>query len=530
MSAERTPLPTPIRPRPLKRLLQGYRGAEYIVQGFLYGFDLGYLGVPSDSVCRNNQSVRLAPAVARSKILSEVSLGRIAGPFSSPPLPNFICSPLSLREKSTPGSYRLLHNLSFPYDARAVNHNIPQDFSSLQYASVYDAIKILIRYDTCFMAKADIKEAYRLIPLAPQCYNLLGFQLEGEFFYDRCLPMGASSSCAIFEKFSDSLVFILKDVYKVKHVVKMLDDFLFIGETEYLCQYALDSFRHLCRLVGVPLAEDKTVEPSECLTFLGIQLDKRRNEASIPLSKVNAYRKEVRELRKKGSCTFKELKSLIGKLQFASAIVPSGRCFLRRLHDASGGLKDPYSQVSLTQGMKADLLVWEDFLAYFNGRALFLLASPLSSTELHMTSDSSKEGYGATFGSHFLVGLFPKLWQSFDIQTLELYPIFALVLVFGKKMANKSISIFCDNSAIVDILNKQTSKSKRIMCLLRPLILNLLCFNIRFRAIHLPGLDNTLCDSLSRQQVTPALLQANHMDPVATPIPAQFLPENWNLE
>ena len=462
--------------------------------------------------------------------MSEVRLGRIAGPFPSPPLPNFICSPLSLKEKSTPGKYRLLHNLSYPYDARSVNFNIPDEISSLQYASVYDAIKVLIRYDSCFMAKADIKEAYRLIPLAPNCYNLLGFQLEGQYFYDRCLPMGASSSCAIFEKFSDSLVYILKEVYKVKHIIKMLDDFLFIGESEILCKYALDSFRHLCKLIGVPLAEEKTVLPCTCLIFLGIQLDKDRNEASIPPDKVSAYLSEIRDLRKRSRCSYKELKSAIGKLQFASAIVPSGRCFLRRLHDATAGPKSSFSQVRISLEMKADLEVWEDFLSRFNGRALFLLDGPLTSTDLHMCSDSSKEGYGATFGPHFLVGRFPGKWRSFDIQTLELYPIFALIMVFGDQMANKAISIYCDNSAVVDILNKQTSKSGKIMSLLRPLILTLLCHNIRFKACHLPGVQNTLCDSLSRQQMTPELLLEHGMDPTPTPIPARFLPENWNLQ
>ena len=143
--------------------------------------------------------------------------------------------PFSLREKSTPGKYRLLHNLSYPYDDRAVNLNIPKEISKLSYASVSDAIKIINSLPQCYLAKADIAEAYRLVPLRPSCYNLLGFRLGGMYYFDRCLPMGASSSCSIFEKISDGLEFILKDTYKVQNVVKMLDDFLFLADTEEEC-------------------------------------------------------------------------------------------------------------------------------------------------------------------------------------------------------------------------------------------------------------------------------------------------------
>ncbi len=54
------------------------------------------------------------------KIGKEVEAGRIVGPFDEPPFENFRCSPLSLREQSTAGQYRLLHNLSYPYNERPI--------------------------------------------------------------------------------------------------------------------------------------------------------------------------------------------------------------------------------------------------------------------------------------------------------------------------------------------------------------------------------------------------------------------------
>lgn len=43
----------------------------------------------------------------------------------------------------------------------------------------------------CLMAKANIYNAFRIIA-NPADYHLLGFLLDNEFYYDRCLPMGAT--------------------------------------------------------------------------------------------------------------------------------------------------------------------------------------------------------------------------------------------------------------------------------------------------------------------------------------------------
>ena len=399
----------------------------------------------------------------------------------------------------------------------------------MQYASISDAIAIINTYGKCFMAKSDIAEAYRLVPMHPSCYNLLGFKLREEYYYDRCLPMGACSACKIFERFSSALLFILTSVYKVKHVVKLLDDFLFIGETEQQCLYALNSFKSLCALIKVPLAIKKTVEPSLNVTFLGINLDTVSGTASIPVEKINSYAVSLSKLLVRDECTLRELKSMIGKLQFTCCIITTGRCFLRRLHDKTVGKTSPSSKIILDDETKEDLKTWQLFLAKYNGRSLLAFSNVCSSSELHMFSDSSKSGYGATFGKKFLYGEFPKSWATLDIQVLELYPIFLLILIFASNLSNNHVIFHCDNIAIVHSINNQTSRNKCVMKLLRPMLLVLLKNNILFRAIHIPGVKNILCDSLSRQQVSGPLLHKFGMDPSPVPIPSKLRPPNLGL-
>ena len=59
---------------------------------------------------------------------------------------------------------------------------------------------------------------------------------------------------------------------------------------------------------------------------------------------------------------------------------------------------------------------------------------------------------------------------------------------------------FIDNRALVDIINTQTSKSKRVMALMRPFILYTLQNNIIFRARHIEGKNNEIANAISRHQ------------------------------
>ena len=207
-------------------------------------------------------------------------------------------------------------------------------------------------------------------------------------------------------------------------------------------------------------------------------------------------------------------------------IIPAGRCFLRRLHDATAGARHLLQRVKVSDVMKADLAVWDNFLSKFNGRGLMTFGDPVSSEELHLYSDSSKQGYGGVYGTHFICGVFPDNWEKYDIQVKELYPILALIVTFADEFRNRLITMHCDNIAVVHSINNLTSRNKEVMALLRPLVLHLLLFNVQFKALHIPGISNNLCDKLSRQSASASYLQARGMDPGPTQIPPFVMPSN----
>lgn len=516
-------------PNQLYHLLKGYPNKEFLYDGFSNGFLLGFIGEECAIFGSNRKSITDNLEVAQSKIDHEISLNRISGPFDSPPFDNFKISPLALRQKKEPNKFRLLHNLSYPYDSTSVNFNIHPDYATVQYDSLNSAIKIIQNHYPCYLAKTDIADAFRIIPLHASQYHLTGFKFMNKYYYDKCLPQGCSSSCFIFEQFSDSLKWILSNHYNIHNVVKVLDDFLFINNNYNESKQTITKFSQLCNNIGVPIAEHKTEGPSQCITFLGIELNTISRTAKLPKDKLIAYKEHIEDMMLKNKCTLSEMKSLIGKLQFATSVIPVGKCFLRRLHNSTIGITKPYFYIRLNNDIKEDLLIWIRFLSFYNGITIITPRESLSSNDLHMFTDSCIKGYGGTFGSDYVCGLFPESWQLYSIEFLELYPIFLLIHIFANKLSNKRVIFHCDNNSIVQIINKQSSKCKNIMFLLRPLILTMLNYNILFSAIHIPGVHNKFCDDLSRSQITLEKLQAYGMKRYATPIPNHLRPQNLKM-
>ena len=85
-------------------------------------------------------------------------------------------------------------------------------------------------------------------------------------------------------------------------------------------------------------------------------------------------------------------------------------------------------------------------------------------------------------------------------------------------MANRCVAFYTDNAAIVDIINRQTSKHQLVMILVRDLVLTSLKYNILFRARHIPGVHNSGADYISRLQVE----QFKQISPEADVLPKKF--------
>ena len=55
----------------------------------------------------------------------------------------------------------------------------------------------------------DIESAFRIIPIHPSDYWLLGMKFQDKIYFDKRLQMGASISCSTFEELSRAIQWVL---------------------------------------------------------------------------------------------------------------------------------------------------------------------------------------------------------------------------------------------------------------------------------------------------------------------------------
>ena len=389
---------------------------------------MGFEGIVESFEAPNLKSALETPKIVDRKLAKELGSKRLAGPFDNPPFAKFRTSPIGLVPKKNPGEFRLIHHLSFPKGS-SVNDGIPDYKCTVKYATIDTAIQMIKKLGQgCFLAKTDIESAFRLLPVHPSDYHLLGIKWREKYYYDLCLPMGCSSSCNLFERFSTSLEWIAKNRLNIQCVAHVLDDFLFVTKSLPEGHSALKKFKALCDILGVPLVDDKTVGPLQVLAFVGFELDTLLMEARLPQDKLVKCRDLIKVFLAKEKANLCEIQSLIGLLNFAVCVVAPGRPFLRRMINLTIGLKKPYHHRRINKEVKADLQVWLDFLTHFNGRSFFLEDKFHTSESLHLFTDSSTTiGFGVVFGSHWAYGCWDEVYKSFNIAILEFYPILLAV-------------------------------------------------------------------------------------------------------
>lgn len=479
----------------------------------------------SASAPSNLKSCDDSPDIVSQKLTKELESGRVKGPFVGPPFPELHLSPIGLVPKKLPGQFRLIHHLSYPH-GNSVNDYIDSNFSSVNYCTFDDAVQLLLDLGPgTLFSKTDIDSAFRLIPIHPDDHHLLGFKFLGHFYFDTCLPMGASSSCAIFERFSSGLQYIAKKVLKIHYMIHILDDFLILGPPESsACQNDLNKFLRLCSDVGFPNKEQKTENARTVISFMGLELDSNLMQARLPQDKLNKLQEQLSAMAKRRKVTLKELQSLLGLLNFCCQVVTPGRAFLRRLIDLTKKVSKSHHRITLNSESRKDLQAWLLFVKHFNGKNLLLHKRWVTSDTLHLHTDASGSlGYGAILHSHWFYGTWPKIWLTYDITFKELLPIVLALEIWGCNMKNQCIVLHTDNHAVVHIINKQTCKVPVVMCLVRRLVLASMKFNILLRAEHIPGKYNILPDLLSRLQIKKFQALAPHMDKTSTLIPQDLL-------
>ena len=522
---------TPVKVGRLKEYLRGFDDARFVVDGFKNGFSLGLQNNPNVK-----GSTRIFPAKTSlcNKIQDEVEKGRVIGPVTTN-IRGLMVSPVQVIPKQNSDKVRMIFNLSHP-KGTSVNDNIQQQAISVSYCSVTDVVTWILNAkarDEWFMAKADLSDAYRMVPIRKSDWKYLGMQVGKDVFIDRCLPMGAASSCCTFQRISDALTWACISSCSVHcKVFNYLDDFLIIADGRANCEQALQHFEEMCDWLGVPLSAQKTVRATLSITFLGLGIDTKHRVLFVPPQKAAKTLELLLKFLGKTCPRVREWQSILGKLSHLTHVIPAGRVHLSSVYGSLKGILSQKGTVRRCIGKEArhDLGIWKCFLQDLPPTKCFRMIDNRITGTCIYTDSSSSIGFGAILGHSWIAGVWPNdEWRHQNITLLELYPIYAAITTWRHKLDNSVVTCYTDNGALVYIINKLYTKDGVIRRLLKLLVLWCLSHNVIIRAIHVPGVENTGPDLLSRDRIEEFKLKFPLMNQQPDKILDGYKPEDINM-
>ena len=315
--------------------------SQFLIDGFKYGFSLGYAGKTNIKIRSPNLKFRGVGNKTNlwNKVMKEVKLKRYAGPFDTIPFKNYIQSPIGLVPKDNGKDVRLIFHLSYPRGSGlSVNKNMPTKLSSVKYPDFNDAIQLCLRCleirDSCNLGKSDMRSPFRNLGIKPEFWKFLVMMAENPkdgktyFFFDKCLPFGAAISCAIFQAFSDAIAHIVQ--YRTgKPLINYLDNYLFVAVLKSWCDEQIQCFLDVCKEVNFPVSMEKTEWGTTLIVFLGMLIDARNRIVSIPAQKIEKAVLLISEVlcKKNRKLTVKQLQKICGFLNFLGRAIVPGRAF-----------------------------------------------------------------------------------------------------------------------------------------------------------------------------------------------------------
>ena len=234
----------------------------------------------------NLRSALSHPTVIQEYLNNKCAAGHMAGPFPSPPLPNFVVSPLGAVPKKKSGKWQLIMYLSHPPGQQCQQRHRhsklpPPLLHSLQCHGLRHAPGPR-RSD----GEAGHQERIPTLPSLPGRPPPARHEIAGTILLHQSTSLWSVVSFLHLHCLAEAIEWIAKQE-GVTHIHHYLDDY-FLARTPGSAQCAQHLHTHtaLCGFLGVPLAEEKLEGLTTCLEYLGILLDSAFLEARLPPDKL----------------------------------------------------------------------------------------------------------------------------------------------------------------------------------------------------------------------------------------------------
>lgn len=286
-------------------------------------------------------------------------------------------------------------------------------------------------------------------------------------------------------------------------LVIYLDDMLVMNQCKTRLAEEAALIVGLLQSLGFVMNQEKSdFGPSQSMVFLGYGIDTLGLALSLPPEKKESMVSLCKKLARKGSVSLRDLASVLGKFEWASAAVPNARSRFRALQQlyieglgrAGGNLQ---LKVALGATARAELEWWAAGVPNMGGRS-FVEEVPV----VVVSSDACLTGWGAECNDVTTGGRWTKeeIVAYRHINELELLAAFNGLRAFAAHLQGATVRVRMDNTTAVSYVNRQGgSRSGPLNDLAVRIIRWAEERQLTIEAVYLPGALNFVADKESRR-------------------------------
>ncbi|KAJ5195502.1 uncharacterized protein N7498_008940 [Penicillium cinerascens] len=404
----------------------------------------------------------------------------------------------------------------------------------IEYITIDDIYEQVIQAGLgCTIIKRNIKDAFRIVPVAENNQHLLAFQWNDSTYVECCLPFGLATAPFLFNLFAEALHWILQCLLPAFYINHYLDDFIAISQSPSVSGPTGPFDRVYNRVTDylrIP-RNTKKDQQGTCITVLGIQIDSLAMEARLPPDKLCRATLDAAAALNAASLSLQQTERLTGSLAFCSRVVRIGRTRLQSLYTFQAAFPHGRSaRRRISYEVRDDLEWWRDSLSLFNG---VLLIGPCRRTITHLYTDASSIGQGLFFFSSKSTSdcwlahrhqLHPSNAASLalaqdahaHINTNEVDAFLQGFLLFSHHWRHHTLVVHMDSSTAHTGLNKGFLHGPP-NAPLKSLLILAAARDIQMVPHWLPSWENTLADALSRNNFQ----EVANLSPLAGPLGIQ---------
>ena len=348
-----------------------------------------------------------------------------------------------------------------------------------------------------WVTSIDFKDAYFHIPINSQSRKYMRFHIQGQTYQFKALPFDLSTAPMEFTVIAKEVKWLA--VRKGIRIHQYLDDWLVRATSHWVCLQHTQILVSLCRELGWLVNEEKSeLEPKQVFDFVGYQFDLKEGRVRPTTERWQTLQSKIQEILSKPVCPVRNLMSLIGLLTATEKQVHLGRLHMRPIQwHLKNNWRVPETlekTIPIPRSLHPHLKWWLEESNVITGQPLHPLAHALQ-----ISTDASKEGWGAHLNKHMTRGSWSLPESKLHINYLELKAVLLALKDFQALCTNKVVLIATDNTTVVAYINKEGGMKSGPLCALLWRILTWCTRNqVTLKARHIPGRLNVIADKLSR--------------------------------